>query len=161
MPTNTKQRIYAGLTALAVTAAVSGCASAPLNTSETGAYDGWWLAKIQKTPPKQTRNNWEMTCRNLEGEFAFDVSDDIVRMKALGSTQHGLLTSGGKFKLRQQTDFKVSSSARSDIQITKGDVRYVIKGKLSGDKPHGIIQTFIPEIGAGCTSKIHFVREKS
>jgi len=132
----------------------------PLEENEINIYDGWWTAKIQKTPSPQRQNNWRMQCRNLEGSFSFEVVDGVVRMNLLGASQETEIFSGGAFNLEQISDRRVTSSAGSDVGIDDGRVTYKIKGKLSDSNLKGTIQDWVPEIGAGCITKIKFEREE-
>lgn len=148
-------------TALLLSALLTGCATGPISDDERQAYDGWWTAKIQKTPPSQTQNSWRMSCTNMEGEFSFQVVDGVVLMKVLGKEQEQELSSGGRFKIKQETDFHIDEGIGSDTNIDDGRVTYYIKGKLSGSNPKGSIQDFVQEIGAGCLTKIIYAREEA
>ena len=96
----------------------------------------------------------------MEGEFSFQVVDGVARMNVLGTQQEQELGAGGRFKIVQETGFHVDESTGSDINIDDGRVTYYIKGKLSGTKPKGTIQDFVQEIGAGCLTKILYVRDE-
>lgn len=159
MLTKTKKTTKLILATVFTFGLLSGCASSPLTPEELNSYDGWWTAKIQKTPKTQHANGWEQHCSNLEGEFSFEVRDGVILMNILGTSQEQILSSKGSFTIEQVTDFHVDEASGSDVQIENGQVTYIIKGKLDGPKPRGTIVDWVQEIGAGCITKIKYVRE--
>lgn len=162
MPTAALKTLSAYFSVVLVVSSLTGCAISPMPMAESERlnYDGWWTAKIKKTPSPQTQNSWRMQCTNLEGEFAFEVVDGMVRMNILGASQESELSKGGQFKVKQVTGRRVSESAGSDVTIDDGTVTYVIKGVLGSSKPKGSIQNWVQGIGAGCITKIVYEREQ-
>lgn len=136
---------------------ISSCAGSYKNTAgseSTTAYDGWWIAKIQKTFPLQVGENWKMKCDNREGEFAFEVRDGLVITRLVDVQQETPITRAGKFKISQQTDFSISS----DSFIYDGREIYVMYGHLGKRKPKGKFIVYVKEVHASCQTDVSFER---
>ncbi|MEM9604204.1 MAG: hypothetical protein AAGA11_15155 [Pseudomonadota bacterium] len=159
----------ARLAALAVLiTTVSGCATTDpvVHHDVQGAviahpFDGWWTAELGGTPRTQFAGDWELTCQDIEGEFAFEVVESVAQINLLGQYVEQPVDSRGRFELRQGTEYAVTEAPSSDESLADGGITLILKGDLLRSRPRGSLTHHIAEIDAGCRTGIAFRREQS
>lgn len=122
-------------------------------------FDGWWTAALGRTPRTQFAGDWELTCQDIEGEFAFEVVESIAQINLLGQYAEQPVDSRGRFELRQGTEYAVTEAPSSNESLADRGITLVLKGDLFRTRPRGSLTHHIDEIDAGCRTDIAFRRE--
>ena len=152
------RRYLPAFTLAFVSIVAAGCSSNPLAPEEKNLYDGNWVAQISKTTSSQRLAGWRLKCSNMQGELAFEVINGVMEIKLLDEVVQLPLLAEGKFRVKEVSNYHASQSSSSSIRIFDGSVTNILHGKLEGNNPKGRLSNWVQEVGAGCTTKVKFVR---
>lgn len=126
----------------------------PADRDTTGAYDGFWIGKVDK--PRSSKvilpGNWEMSCSWEPFEIFLAVAD--------GRAQLGRLEN--KSPVSKAGDFRIDIVSEDagmvgGIMSGNGNFVQVFSGNLSGEDPRGVYKQYSESLGKnGCSAKIRF-----
>ena len=117
--------------------------------------DGNWLAAVQKTNPRQTFQNWQLSCVDTSRDMKFRVKDSVLRMYFNKQAFNTYVDKSGYFRLVMPTGFSANSSPQSDDSLINSKITFIIDGELDGDEKNGHLTVGIDRFGGGgCRSEV-------
>ena len=128
------------------------------NKDQAGVYDGTWVAKVQKSPQRQTMpGNWIANCDGSAWNFTLRVNDGVISNNLRASRDTTFVSSDGDFRfdIPVQTEAKARAGSEQTLGLTKQTL--IVYGNLA--KAKGRFTTGVAEFGnSGCTAVIDFAR---
>ncbi len=146
--------------ALSLSACVSNVSSQVKESSkdQSGTFDGTWVAKVQKSPKRQTMpGNWIANCDGSEWNFTLRVVDGVISHNLRASSDTTFVSSDGDFRfdIPVQTQAKARAGSEQTLGLTRQTL--IVYGNLA--KAKGRFTTGVAEFGnSGCTAIIDFAR---
>ncbi|MGQ7845606.1 hypothetical protein ACUNV4_14070 [Granulosicoccus sp. 3-233] len=148
------------LCVLTLTACVSNVSSQvkESNKDQSGAFDGTWVAKVQKSAKRQTMpGNWIANCDGSAWNFTLRVNDGVVSNNLRESKKSTYVSSTGDFRFDIPVNNEASAAAGSERNISLAKQTLIVYGNL--EKAKGRFTTGVAEFGnSGCTAIIEFAR---
>lgn len=146
------------LCALTITACVSNVSSQvkESNKDQTGAFDGEWVANVQKSAGRQSMpGNWAANCNGSAWDFRVQVKEGVARNNLRGSKESAFVSPTGDFRFDIPVESEASSSAGADRDIALAKQTMIIYGNLK--KAKGRFTFAVAKFGNnGCTAIIKF-----
>ncbi len=146
------------LSALTMTACVSNISSQvkESNKDQTGAFDGTWVANVQKSAGRQSMpGNWVANCDGSAWDFRVRVADGVAKNSIRGSRESTFVSPTGDFRFDIPVKHEAKASAGSARDLALAKQTMVVYGNLK--KAKGRFTYGIAEFGNnGCTAIIEF-----
>lgn len=129
------------------------------NKDSTGAYDGQWIAKVQRSAGQQAMpGNWIANCSGEAWEFPIKVEDGIAYLWLDIAKTNTFVSSTGDFRFDIPLSHQAQAKPGSDKEIGLKRTSRIIYGNLK--KAKGRDTFAYEEFGNnGCTAVIKFVRK--
>lgn len=140
-------------------ASLIGCAgTVAKETSEsdkntTGDYDGEWGVEVLKAASSQQLGNWILSCGDMRRKFTVSVEDGVITV----GDKTAFVSNEGKFKMYMPIETKAEATGTSARSMSNGDMKIILRGRLSKSDSAGFLTFGIAEMGyGGCTAKTKF-----
>lgn len=161
----TAKRAFVSLAALTLLTLQVACVSnissqtKESNKDTTGAYDGRWIAQVQRSAGKQIMpNNWYANCDGKAREFNFRVNDGVAELWFDNNLKKTLVSTKGDFRFDIPLAHKAQAAVGSSATIGLTGTSRIFYGNLAKEKGR---TTFAYEAfgNNGCTAIVRFVRK--
>lgn len=144
--------------AVSLTSCVSNISSQvkESNKDTTGAFDGTWIANVQKSPARQPMpGNWIANCDGSEWNFRVFVSDGVAKSNITGPNESTFVSTSGDFRFDIPQENEAKARGGSEGTLSRTEQTMVIYGNLKDAK--GRYTFAVAQFGNnGCTAVIEF-----
>lgn len=149
--------------ALLLTSCVSNISSQVKESDKdtTGAFDGTWIANVQKSPARQPMpGNWIANCDGSEWNFRLFIADGVAQSNITGPDESTFVSSSGDFRFDVPQEIEAKARVGSEGTLSLNKQTMVIYGNLKNAK--GRYTFAVAQFGNnGCTAIIEFEKADS
>lgn len=127
----------------------------------TGAFDGTWIANVQKSPARQPMpGNWIANCDGSEWNFRLFIADGVAQSNITGPDASTFVSSSGDFRFDIPQESEAKARGGSEGTLARTEQTMVIYGNLKNAK--GRYTFAVAQFGNnGCTAVIEFEKADS